>query len=51
MERKPDLAKVQGYIPPEWKEAIRRISKRTGLSESSIVKMAVEKYLREKGEL
>ncbi|WP_156110546.1 hypothetical protein [Brevibacillus thermoruber] len=51
MPDKTDLAKVQGYIPPEWKAAIKEITKESGLSESAQVKLALEMYLKTKGKL
>lgn len=48
-DNKPDLSKVQGYIPAVWKEHIKTLSKETGQSESAQVKMALELYLKSKG--
>ncbi|MED1790633.1 hypothetical protein P4V47_24735 [Brevibacillus laterosporus] len=51
MSNKVDLAKVQGYIPPEWKALVKEITTESGLSESTQVKLGLEMYLKSKGKI
>lgn len=49
--KKEQRERVQTYVPKVWKIAIKELADEVAISESSIVKLALERYLREKNKI